>query len=303
MMNFRRSVLFYTLLRSSQFGLLMPSQPPRSRISQTSSPMRPEELLRRVYPSLFIIEVANLHGDTSADAEWGVATSRHTIVSTKNILETVPDVTGFRGETLRHRPISAFCQGNRTWNVEKVPVDPFHDVSSFESADLEAIPAQPRKSNSLRLGERVHAIHYGKPQDLTVSDGVISGLTGKEEDGLLTTSITLSAESSGGGLFDSQGKLIGLISYDVLKSLNPGVPIELTQGPLVVFSSEAATHENWAKLSNLWDQAEMVTDNLQQFEIAALTQQQKTQEEAYRLVHRADDDGGPIQRLKRCVAS
>jgi S1-C subfamily serine protease len=67
----------------------------------------------------------------------------------------------------------------------------------------------------LKVGERVYAI--GSPSGLrnTLSEGIVSGL--REIKGIqhIQTTTPISPGSSGGGLFDAEGKLIGITTFGV----------------------------------------------------------------------------------------
>ena len=71
-----------------------------------------------------------------------------------------------------------------------------------------------RMSTTIKVGERVIAI--GNPQGLShsVSEGIISGKREFEKgENVLQTTAPISPGSSGGGLFDMDGKLIGITSF------------------------------------------------------------------------------------------
>ena len=73
----------------------------------------------------------------------------------------------------------------------------------------------------LRVGQRVYAI--GAPQgfDLTLSDGLISSLRSIDEVGtIIQTNAPMSQGSSGGGLFDTSGRLIGITSFQHKRGQN-----------------------------------------------------------------------------------
>ena len=67
-----------------------------------------------------------------------------------------------------------------------------------------------RRFESLEVGEGVFAI--GSPSGLenTLSEGLISGKRNHNDLGLVQTSASISPGSSGGGLFDSRGNLVGI---------------------------------------------------------------------------------------------
>jgi len=83
-------------------------------------------------------------------------------------------------------------------------------------------------SSGLATGERVYAI--GAPQgfELTFSEGVISALRDTEGVRMIQTSAPISPGSSGGGLFDATGNLVGVTSFQATEgqNLNFALPSE-----------------------------------------------------------------------------
>jgi TonB family protein len=76
--------------------------------------------------------------------------------------------------------------------------------------------------DDLKVGQRVYAI--GGPQgfELTLSEGLISGLR-RSENGfsqLIQTTAAISPGSSGGGLFDQDGRLVGITTFLLEESQN-----------------------------------------------------------------------------------
>ena len=82
-----------------------------------------------------------------------------------------------------------------------------------------------RRGNSLKIGEHVYSI--GAPSGLsqTFADGLISGLHEEEGVTMIQTSAPISPGSSGGGLFDNRGNLIGITTSFVEEAQNLNFPI------------------------------------------------------------------------------
>jgi TonB family protein len=74
----------------------------------------------------------------------------------------------------------------------------------------------------LRVGRRVYAIGAPRGLELTLSDGLISGLrqspTGSIQ--LIQTTAPVSPGSSGGGLFDQEARLVGITTFILKESQN-----------------------------------------------------------------------------------
>lgn len=90
--------------------------------------------------------------------------------------------------------------------------DPEHDLCQIQVDNFQAPAVELAPRDALRVGARVYAI--GTPQGLeaTLSDGLISGLRRDDQGELLfiQTTAPISPGSSGGGLFDAEGRLIGI---------------------------------------------------------------------------------------------
>ena len=85
-----------------------------------------------------------------------------------------------------------------------------------------------RPFDNLEIGETVYAI--GNPQrlELTVSDGLLSGKRAAGELRLVQTTAPISPGSSGGGLFDSRGNLVGITTSTRrdAQNINFAIPAE-----------------------------------------------------------------------------
>jgi TonB family protein len=87
--------------------------------------------------------------------------------------------------------------------------------------------------SDLRVGQRVYAIGAPRGLELTLSDGLISGLRHAPSGSvqLIQTTAPVSPGSSGGGLFDQDGRLVGITTFILKESqnLNFAVPAMLIQ--------------------------------------------------------------------------
>lgn len=102
------------------------------------------------------------------------------------------------------------------------------DTCTIVPIGLKAKPVELGTTQGLRVGTRVYAIGSPKGFELTFSEGIVSSL--REVDGGKYIQITspISPGSSGGGLFDKNGKLLGLTSFYVAEgqNLNFAIPVE-----------------------------------------------------------------------------
>jgi len=65
----------------------------------------------------------------------------------------------------------------------------------------------------LRTGQRVYAIGAPQGLDLTISEGIVSSLREVPGGTVIQTTAPISAGSSGGGLFDLSGRLVGIMTF------------------------------------------------------------------------------------------
>jgi len=108
-------------------------------------------------------------------------------------------------------------------------MDPTRDLCVVTSSSIDAPPARIRRGKELVVGDRVFAVGNPLGFELSVSEGLVSLVGSVRGERVLIITAVLSPGSSGGGLFDSEGQLIGLTtaaSLGVGQSLNLALPAE-----------------------------------------------------------------------------
>ena len=116
------------------------------------------------------------------------------------------------------------------WPAKLIKVDPDHDLAELSVAGLDAPVVTVLDSSKLAVGEVVYAIGAPEGLELTISEGLISGLRDFDKSLVIQTSAAISPGSSGGGLFDAQGRLVGITTFYLKEgqSLNFALPAEWT---------------------------------------------------------------------------
>lgn len=118
---------------------------------------------------------------------------------------------------------------NKRYPIYLRYADVQRDLCQLNVPGLSA-PAVPIvKSAQLKVGQMVYAIGTPKGLDLTLSNGLISSLRHTHNGNtVIQTSAPISEGSSGGGLFDSEGRLIGVTTYyvDGGQNLNFALPAD-----------------------------------------------------------------------------
>jgi hypothetical protein len=107
------------------------------------------------------------------------------------------------------------------------------DVSLFDAPSVSVGTAA-----SLRTGQRVYAIGAPMGLELTISEGIVSSLRAVDGGTMIQTTAPVSPGSSGGGLFNSEGQLVGVVTFQHRfgQNLNFAVPADWiekmrTRGP------------------------------------------------------------------------
>jgi cytochrome c-type biogenesis protein CcmH/NrfG len=178
----------------------------------TPSALPPDVLFDRVAPSVFVVEGLGqdrgvLRQGSGVAIAHGVVTNRHVVA----------------GAT-----IVRVRQGTRTWVATVAGNDATHDLVQLRVPGLTAMPVALRPSTDLRIGERVYALGAPQGLELSLSEGLISGLRLFEGRRVIQTTASISAGSSGGGLFDDRGRLVGITTCfaNEGQNLNFATPVE-----------------------------------------------------------------------------
>jgi hypothetical protein len=110
--------------------------------------------------------------------------------------------------------------------------DPKRDVCQLKATNLKAAAVVLGDSNRVAVGQNVFAIGNPKGLELTMSAGLVSSLRRNPAGQLvlIQTSAAISGGSSGGGLFDDQGRLVGLTTIGSVtgdaQNLNFAIPVQ-----------------------------------------------------------------------------
>jgi S1-C subfamily serine protease len=180
---------------------------PASAAPTGTTALRPEALFSRVSPSVYYVLALPGHGN---NGKSGSAVA----IDTRHLLTNCHVVSGFANIYM--------SDGTTQWRVTTLASDKASDRCILSSQ----IPLHPipgiRAYSSLVIGEHVYTI--GNPSGLqhTFGDGLISGLREKDGIQLVQTTAPISPGSSGGGLIDAEGRLVGITTFYIgeMGSLN-----------------------------------------------------------------------------------
>jgi hypothetical protein len=106
--------------------------------------------------------------------------------------------------------------------------DEEYDLCRLSVTGLAAPAVTIGSAQTLKTGQKVFAI--GSPQglELTISDGIVSGMRDLPQGRVIQTTAPISPGSSGGPLFDAYGRLVGIMTFQhrTGQNLNFAVPAD-----------------------------------------------------------------------------
>ncbi len=177
------------------------------------------DLFKKVSPSVFVVQAFDESGKTLMLGS-AVALGRDFLVTNCHVVQA--------GSSLK------VSRGKEEWTARLIQAAPNHDLCGLRPNDLILQPVEVRTSSKLATGEHVYAVGSPEGLELTFSEGVISALRDTEGVHMIQTSAPISPGSSGGGLFDTQGNLVGITTFYLKEgqSLNFALPGEWISGIL-----------------------------------------------------------------------
>lgn len=173
----------------------------------------PEQIFVKTSPSVVVVDILNDNGKSIGQGS-GVVIAPNQVVTNCHVAQ--------KGKSLRVR------QSDKKYNATLLYTDPERDLCQLDVPNIQAPPVVLGTAKKLRVGQRVYAIGAPKDLELTLSEGLISSLREYEGSQYIQTSAAISPGSSGGGLFDDHGQLVGITTFQILEgqNLNFALPVD-----------------------------------------------------------------------------
>lgn len=177
-------------------SLLRP--PGRSRLGA-------EDVFATVGRSVYVVVAARTEEDLKARrGRFGsaVALDERTLVTNCHVIDEMA--------------VILLRQGGQTLRATPSGGDPATDrcLMTVSPGRLSAVPGI-RAWDNLRVGETVYSIGAPKGLEATLGQGLISGLRQIKTLRYVQTTAPISPGSSGGGLFDASGNLVGITTFHI----------------------------------------------------------------------------------------
>lgn len=185
-------------------------------LSASAQPaLTPEQLFEQVSPSVWVVHTLDgerrplMQGSAVVVGPGQLVTNCHVLRRARSV--SIGRENMSFGATLEHPDIE-------------------RDLCLLKVANFSAPAVPTAPVDTLRAGARVYAIGAPRGLETTISDGLLSGIRRNAVAAVeaLQISVPISPGSSGGGLFDAQGRLVGITSAGLRDSqnLNFALPAE-----------------------------------------------------------------------------
>lgn len=172
-----------------------------------------DDLFARVSPS--VVSVLSLGPAGRVESQGsGVVVGVARVITNCHVVRDAKAIQVRQGEALL----------DARWHL----ADQARDLCLLDVAKLDAPAVALRESSSLAVGERVFAVGNPLGFGLAISEGLISHLDSRKASARLYSTASTSHGSSGGGLFDENGKLVGITTASLVlgQNFNIAVPAE-----------------------------------------------------------------------------
>lgn len=178
--------------------------------AQKEAPTDASNVFAKAAPSIVVVRTALADGSPYKQGS-GTVVAKDQVATNCHVLEGSSAIT----VGTAYGPVAAVLSRG----------DPSKDLCVLTVPTGGMQPAEIRLAKSLWIGENVFAIGWPKGLELTLSSGLVSQLRGGDSP-LIQTTAAISSGSSGGGLFDSKGRLVGITTFkveggDALNFANP----------------------------------------------------------------------------------
>ena len=170
-------------------------------------PVPPDQLFERLAPSIWTVE-------TFDDKRQPLSLGSAVVVGPGSLVTNC--------HVLAQASRVAVTRENVSYGASLEYPDPERDLCMLKVRNFTAPAVTVGGIDNLKVGSRVYAIGSPRGLEQTISDGLLSGVR-RSSDGdftALQVTVPISKGSSGGGLFDAYGRLIGITTFQLRDGQN-----------------------------------------------------------------------------------
>lgn len=165
--------------------------------SMPAAAMEDEDVYHLVRSSL--VQLVGIGADGRYSLGSGVALPNGSVVTSCHVTLGAKRVEPFRGDS--------------SFKAQSQRADVLHDLCILQLPGLNLRPAAIGASRNLRLGDKVYAVGFNRGRNLTYESGEVAELFEFDGGMVIRTTAAFNQGASGGGLFDDQGRLVGILTF------------------------------------------------------------------------------------------
>ena len=177
--------------------------------------LTPAEFFAKVAPSVWLVQTYDKSGGWIAQGS-AVVVAPDTLITNCHVLSKAKSFDVIHDNM-------AYVGHLDMWDAAR-------DICQIKAAHLNAPAVALADTSQLVVGQPVYALGNPKGLELTLSNGLLSALRRDDMRRLtqIQTNAPISHGSSGGGLFDADGRLIGITTFNVDEgqNLNFALPVD-----------------------------------------------------------------------------
>ena len=197
----------------------------------------PERIFEDVSASIVIVDVLSASGEKIGHGS-GIVVAAGTVVTNCHVTDEAAFLQ-VRWKDKVHSALFVYGHSNQ-------------DLCIVSAPDLKAPKVDLGAVQNVKIGSRVFAVGAPRGLELTMSDGIVSGLRHIDGTLVIQTNAAISPGSSGGGLFNEDAQLIGITTWLIRESQNLNFALSADLIPELQIKMEVARSEriNQEQLEN-----------------------------------------------------
>ena len=221
-----------------------------------------KEVFAEVARSVVVVLALDYSGETSAQGS-GVVVGKNQVATNCHVIEDAAKI-------VVNQALDSDIGQSYRMDATILARDDERDLCLLFVGELSESPAAPivkmGAAKMLSVGEEIFAIGAPKGLDLSLSRGVVSQLRrldGRQTAPLVQTDAAISPGSSGGGLFNDEGGLVGITTFKQVggENLNFAIPVEWVEDLWEKGRAQLEAKElRWAVENNELDKAVLLLE-------------------------------------------
>jgi hypothetical protein len=187
-------------------GMLSPLGAMAGTTAASESINTSEIVFKKASPSVVTVKIFSGPDNRLLVQGSGVVVGPGTVVTNRHVVESDSE-------------IRVIYQG-QAYPASVMYADRDYDLCALGVPSLPAPQVDMASVQTIRVGQRVYAIGAPRGLELSISDGLVSSVRPYGAFPLIQTNAPISKGSSGGGLFDTDGRLVGITTSSAIDGQN-----------------------------------------------------------------------------------